>query len=96
MTGSFDELEESRRMGHQPSRRVQCGTHKIDADISEPDVGDSTVKCPTCGQADTLEFATAEASKAMLGDKIDGAIKNSGASCVTGSADTPRWVFGEP
>ncbi|NEU13404.1 hypothetical protein G3T14_14870 [Methylobacterium sp. BTF04] len=98
MNDTFETLEESRRMGHQPDRTIQCGSHSIEAEIVEADVGDRTVKCPTCGQTDTLEFATAEASKAELGDKIDGAIKNSGASSdrsPAASVDAPRWIFSE-
>lgn len=85
-------------MDHPEGRPLQCGSHHIDAEIFKSASGEITVKCPTCGQVDTLDFARAEASKAELGGAIDHAIKHSSASDVvppSPQTERPRWILGE-
>lgn len=82
-------------MSDADTRHIYCAVDQAKANLRISPDDSKTVECPTCGQTDTLEAATADAVKGMLQGMLGDTFRGSKTVTVSQPGPLPRWVFAD-
>jgi hypothetical protein len=82
-------------MSDADTKHIYCAADRAKADLRISADDSKTVECPTCGQTDTLEVATADAVKGMLQDMMGDTFRGSKNITVSRPGSSPRWFLAD-
>lgn len=82
-------------MSDADTKHIYCATDRAKANLRISSDETKTVECPTCGQTDTLEAATADAVRGMLQGMIGDTFRGSKNITVSRPGPSPRWFMAD-
>lgn len=82
-------------MSDDDTKHIYCATDRTKAHLRIGSDDSKTVECPTCGQSDTLEAATADAVRGMLQGMIGDTFRGSKNITVSHPGPSPRWFMAD-
>ncbi|WP_267354259.1 MULTISPECIES: hypothetical protein [unclassified Methylobacterium] len=82
-------------MSDADTKHIYCTADRMKANLRIGSDDSKTVECPTCGQTDTLEVATADGVKGMLQGMIGDTMRGAKNITVSRSGPAPRWFLAD-
>lgn len=82
-------------MSDADTKHIYCAADQARAHLRISSDDSKTVECPTCGQSDTLEAATADAMRGMLQGMIGDTFRGSKSITVSRPGPAPRWFLAD-
>lgn len=82
-------------MSDTENKHIYCASDRTKANLRIGSDHSKTVDCPTCGQSDTLEQATADAVRGMLQGMIGDTMRGAKNITVSQPGPAPRWILAD-